>query len=231
MQAPIVGGRNPTWSRGPAKALAASAAVFAVGAIVLVALLADAPDAPQGKHVERLSSFVGLCGQLGAAPCDAASVGHLRQVVRKLSTRLDDLRSLSQQWGDHVKRATTSAQDAISGMDNDAGVATVDQDALNTFLDRAGPPGHDGSPGPRGPHGMNGRPGPVGHMGHIGLPGIHGYQGVRGSQGPLGISGETGPAGSQGPMGIWGTMGATGVEGIPGDNLTAWALVANLALF
>lgn len=80
MQAPIVGGRNPTWSRGPAKALAASAAVFAVGAIVLVALLADAPDAPQGKHVERLSSFVGLCGQLGAAPCDAASVGHLRQV-------------------------------------------------------------------------------------------------------------------------------------------------------
>ena len=75
-----MGARGPTWSRGPAKVAAAGAAVLAIGAVMLVALLADAPVDHGRKAVERLSSSWASCGELGAAPCDAASVGHLRQV-------------------------------------------------------------------------------------------------------------------------------------------------------
>jgi len=78
MLEPITG-RNP-WPRGHAKTLVVGAAVFAVSAIVIVALLADADVDPGRKAVERLSSSLASCGQIGAPPCDSASVTHLRQV-------------------------------------------------------------------------------------------------------------------------------------------------------
>ena len=75
-----MGYRDPTWRRGHAKTLAVGAAVFAISAIAIVALLEDAPVDHGRKAVERLSSSWASCGQLGAPPCDSASVTHLRQV-------------------------------------------------------------------------------------------------------------------------------------------------------
>ena len=80
MLEPIMGYRDPTWRRVHAKTLAVAAVVFAISTIVMAALLADAPTDHGRKAVERLSSSLTSCGQLGAPPCDSASVKHLRQV-------------------------------------------------------------------------------------------------------------------------------------------------------